>query len=301
MTMLTAGQQTLARIEAPTVLVDQISQEHPRPTNGIIEERLYTISLQQSRRHSLSVGRYCTPSRQSDFRDIGRLVVLPAFVPLEIRASGGLTQSVRCLFKRETIREYSGEDDFFDRDIPASCLNLRHRGITDMLARLGQELHSPGLASTALAEALGTAAIIEFIRYLDDLPKQTPFYRGGLSHRQFRLITEAIEGPENCPSLSDLSELMGLSVRHLTRAFKQTTGQTIYAHIEDIRFQKAQALLGDTDILIKTVAHRLGFSCSGAFCNAFRRMAGETPQAYRKRVRGTKSSTVVNAPFAYLT
>jgi len=289
--MITEGQETLAQIRTPSVLIDQISQQHPQPTSGIIEEPLYTFSLQLTQLHSMSIGRYKNAPRQSDFRNIGRLVVLPAHMPLEVRSSGGLSQAVRCLYNQDTLRSYTGDPDFFYRAVPETCINLRHKRITDMLARLGQEIRFPGLASGALAEALGAASMIEFVRYLDDQPKD-PFYRGGLTTRQFRRITEVIDAPEACPTLTELADLLELSVRHLTRAFKQSTGQTLYAHIEEVRFRKAQALLGDTDHLIKTIAFRLGFSCSGAFCNAFRRIAGETPQAYRKRIRRAKRSSL---------
>jgi AraC family transcriptional regulator len=278
--------EAMARIVAPRFTTELVSGEHPRPTAGIFEMPLFTIALQQTQRHNLSQGRYCTSSRRDNFRDIGRLVIVPADVPVEIRSSGGHVQAVRCMFSRDMLDEYSDNQGLLDGEIPESCLNLRHEGISDMLARLGHELRSPGLASAALTEALGTATIIEFIRFLDDQPKSLPSYRGGLSRRQFRQITEYIEAPENSPSLTDLSRLTGLSIRHLTRAFKQTTGTTVYAHIEQVRFEKAQALLAETDMLIKTIAHRLGFSCSGAFCSAFRRFGGETPQGYRKRTRG---------------
>lgn len=288
--MLLDFEPPVTRIDAPRIATVLVSHQHPSPSDGIFALPLYTIALQQTQRHSLSIGRYCFPSRRDDFRDIGRLVVLPASVPLEIRSSGGLTEAVSCVFEREVFEEYARDADLYDRDIPATCLDLRHKGIAEILARLGRELRSPGLASKALVESMGTAIVIEFIRHLDEQPKCGAHYRGGLSRRQFRTITEFIEAPENCPSLSDLSELTGLSVRHLTRAFKQTTGNTLYSYIEQIRFEKAQSFLADTDVLVKTIAHRLGFSCSGAFCTAFRRFAGETPQAYRRRMGGSLAS-----------
>ena len=64
----------------------------------------------------------------------------------------------------------------------------------------------------------------------------------------------------------------------------------MHSHIEQVRFQKAQALLAETDLLVKGISRRLGFSCSGAFSSAFRRIAGETPQEYRKRVRNQRCS-----------
>ncbi len=283
--MPASSHRCLARIDARNIVAELISGDHPRPTRAIFEEPLYTIALQETQRHRLSLGRYCSPTRREDFRDIGRVVVLPAFMPLEVEASGGPNQSVRCMFTREMIESVSDGYAPYDHDRLSTCLNVRHRGITRLLQQLGEELRCPGLASVALVEALGTALIIEFIRYLDDQPKRDPRHRGGLSRQQFRRITERIETEEVCPSLTELSALTGLSVRHLTRAFKETTGKTVHAHIEQVRYEKAQSLLADTDMLVKAIAHCLGFSGTGAFSAAFQRLGGESPQAYRRRVR----------------
>ena len=59
---------------------------------------------------------------------------------------------------------------------------------------------------------------------------------------------------------------------------------TVYAYIEQVRFEKARALLADTDLLVKDIAYRLGFSCASSLSVAFRKLAGESPQDYRRRV-----------------
>jgi len=291
-----ACEGVVAQLATSRITAQLISQEHPSPTAGMFKMSRYAIALQQTQRHQISQGRYCASGR-TDFQDIGRLLAVPAGVPVEIRSSGGPVRAVRCLFDRDLIEEYGAGDCVADGDLPASCLNLHQQDIAATLTRMGHELRSPGLAGPALVETLGTAIVIELLRYLDDQPKGMPVYRGGLSRRQLRLITEFIEAPENCPTLSDLSSLTGLSIRHLTRAFKQTTGITVHSHIEQVRFQKAQALLADTDVMVKGIARRLGFSCSGAFSSAFRRLAGETPQDYRKRVRKLGASgSAADAP-----
>jgi AraC-like DNA-binding protein len=40
-------------------------------------------------------------------------------------------------------------------------------------------------------------------------------------------------------------------------------------------------LLGNTDVRVGEVARRLGFSTAQHFSNAFRRVIGSTPKAYR--------------------
>ena len=71
---------------------------------------------------------------------------------------------------------------------------------------------------------------------------------------------------------------------HLMRAFKASTGLTIHAYVEQVRLAKAKALLSDTDIQLKEIAFRLGFSNAANFSAAFRKSAGESPREFRRRV-----------------
>jgi len=292
--MQSAFQQCLSRIDTKSVVAEFISQELPVPMTEVFEEQHHVVALQQTLRPGLSEGRYRLPEGPGHFTDIGRLIVMPAELPLEVRSAGGLRQAVRCVFPQSVLEEYGSSCDLYDRHILSSCLNLRHRGIAEILQRLRQELQSPGLASVALTEALGTTLVIELARHINDHPRQPMAYRGGLTRQKLRMITDYVEAHESCPSLSDLSDLTGISLRHLTRAFKQTTGGTVYAYIEQVRYQKAQSLLADSDLLMKDIAHRLGFSCSSSFSVAFRKIAGEAPQDYRKRMRAMRSYTMAS-------
>jgi AraC family transcriptional regulator len=280
--------QILAKIHIHGIDAEIASQIHPSPMNAIYREPLHTIALQQTPRQRFSVGRFCVDGRQENFREIGRVLMMPATIPLEVQASGGLSEYVRCQFTQETLDSYGADVDLYDERVLAGCLNIRHARFANILAQLSQELRSPGLASAAMIEALGATLIIAFARHLSDRATQSSLYRGGLSRQQFRKITEYIETAQNCPTLSDLSQLTGLSLRHLTRSFKQTTGETVYSYIEQVRLQRAQALLARSDVLIKEIAYRLGFSCSSSFSVAFRKIAGETPQAYRARTRARR-------------
>lgn len=282
--MQASGSQEFMRINTRSVVVELGRMEHPTPTSAVFEEDLHTISLQQSPRQTHSVGRYQGPWRQS-FRDIGRLLFLPASVPLEVYASGGPVELVRCQFAPSVLNEYCPKPDL-ERQLVSNGLDIRNSRIAAILSRISEEIRQPSLASVAMTEALGATLIIEFARYLCEQPKQGPLHRGGLSRRQFRMITDFIDSKEDCASLTELGELTGLSLRHLTRAFKQTTGETVFSYIEQVRFQRAQRMLGETDLLIKDIAFRLGFASPSSFTVAFRKIGSESPLDYRRRKRG---------------
>ena len=285
---MNAPHEQLAHRETPSFVAEIIGRCYSSTPGEIFEEPLHVIALQECQPSYSCQGRYRLPKLGQDFNNIGRLLVLPASTPLEVLTADRPDRVVRCMFSHRTLEEYGAGQQVYDASVLSSFLNLNHRGIFDVLTLLGNELRSPGFASDAMTEALGTTLLIQFARYVKEHPKGPVIHRGGLSRRHLRMITEVVEGETRCPSLTDLSEIAGLSLRHLTRSFKQTTGMTIYSYIEQVRLRKAQALLADTDHMVKDIAFQLGFSCASSFSVAFRKLAGESPQQYRNRVGRTR-------------
>ncbi len=279
------GYESLVRCDTAHVVAELICHPAETEVSEVYEAPLHIVALQQRQPSYSCQGRYRLPNMRSDFQNIGRLLAVPARVPLEVCVPDyPADEVVRCMFTQEVFAQYGGDGCLSDGNVLSSLLNFRHRGIEDILNMLGNELRAPGFASHALVESLGMALLIQFARYVRDCPKGEVVYRGGLSRRHLRIVTEAVEGQGRCPSLAELSALAGVSLRHLTRSFKESTGMTVYAYIEQVRFEKARALLADTDLLVKDIAYRLGFSCASSLSVAFRKLAGESPQDYRRRV-----------------
>lgn len=274
-----------AAITAPNCAIQIVSMLHPSPVEFTHNEPHHTIAMQRQRKQSFSTGRYLIDGAEKRFEDIGRIMVIPANVPLQVRAEGGPTQAIRCIFSQDAYARITGLDELVHPNEMVGCLDVKSPRITDTLARLANEAEAPGFASRVLAESLGTSLMVEIARYVNDLQPRSTIQRGGLARRTHRQIIEYVETQNGTPSLSDLALLTGLSRRHLSRAFKQTTGQTIYDYVEQVRFNRASSMLADTDLLIKDIAFKLGFTCSSSFSVAFRRACGETPKSFRKRMR----------------
>lgn len=279
------GNESLSRMEGTVLVAELIAQETAASEFNIYQETRHIVALQQPETLHGCEGRYAIPGLRQGFSNIGRLVVLPAATPLEVRTPRRPDEVVRCMFTPEVFNEYADGHDLYDPNVLAKCLNLRHPGLANLLTQIGGELRSPGLASAVLTESLGLTLIIQLARFVRETARPAKPYRGGLSPRHLRLITEAVEGETNCPTLSDLSQLSGFSLRHLTRAFKQSTGLTVHEYIEQVRLEKAKRLLTGTDLMLKDIAARLGFRCSSSFSVAFRRLTGESPVQFRKRNR----------------
>ncbi|MFT3923930.1 MAG: AraC family transcriptional regulator [Myxococcales bacterium] len=81
-----------------------------------------------------------------------------------------------------------------------------------------------------------------------------------------------------------LGKLLGMSSRRLRRRLV-SEGKTLSGLLEEARLERARYLLLETDVTIKSIADRLGYSEPSAFHRAFKRWTGQTPAAYKRDQR----------------
>jgi AraC family transcriptional regulator len=86
-------------------------------------------------------------------------------------------------------------------------------------------------------------------------------------------------------SLAALASDAGLSRFHFCRAFKESTGLSPHAWLRQHRLEQAMNMLRDTDESVVSIAAALGYSSQTAFAAAFRKLTGETPSDWRRRMR----------------
>lgn len=109
---------------------------------------------------------------------------------------------------------------------------------------------------------------------------------GGLSPKVLARAIERLRSDSNADvSLDALASDAGLSRFHFCRAFKQSTGLSPHAWLRQHRLEQGMNILRDTDASIAMVAAELGYASQTAFAAAFRRLSGETPSDWRRRVR----------------
>ncbi len=84
----------------------------------------------------------------------------------------------------------------------------------------------------------------------------------------------------NPPSLQDLADEIGLSLKKLKEGFKQLYGSTVYQFILDHKMNHARQLLGSGSYNVNEVALQLGYSNSSHFIDAFKKKFGTTPKKY---------------------
>ncbi|MBE6611064.1 MAG: AraC family transcriptional regulator [Ruminococcaceae bacterium] len=82
-------------------------------------------------------------------------------------------------------------------------------------------------------------------------------------------------------SLSGLADHFFISRRHLIRVFEEAFGMAPGTYHTGMRLDTAARYLAETDLSIREVAARLGYSDQSYFSTAFKHRFGMSPQAYR--------------------
>lgn len=81
-----------------------------------------------------------------------------------------------------------------------------------------------------------------------------------------------------------LAELFHVNKSHLARKFKKETGYTVSEYVNNQKIEAAKLMLEGREISISEVAGRLGYNSSSYFSKTFKRLTGESPLDYTKKL-----------------
>jgi len=82
------------------------------------------------------------------------------------------------------------------------------------------------------------------------------------------------------PSLQELSEIAGISLRKLKEGFKQIYGTTVYQFLFDYKMEFSRRLLESGESNVNEVGLKVGYSSASHFISAFKKKYGTTPKKY---------------------
>jgi AraC-like DNA-binding protein len=102
--------------------------------------------------------------------------------------------------------------------------------------------------------------------------------------KAFRILGEK---PGHDWNVGDLASSVGLSRRSFTRHFTRELGVAPSEHLARQRMQLAMQLLRATDLDVGEIASWIGYESVAAFCRAFRRRQGVSPNQFRKACRAS--------------
>lgn len=86
-----------------------------------------------------------------------------------------------------------------------------------------------------------------------------------------------------------LARVSGVSEAHFARSFKEAFGLPPHRYLLTRRIERAKAFLRETELPVTDIAFRTGWSSLGTFGRTFRDIAGESPGAYRQRMKALPS------------
>jgi AraC family transcriptional regulator len=87
----------------------------------------------------------------------------------------------------------------------------------------------------------------------------------------------------------DLTGLVRMSTGHFFRSFKRSFGETPFSFIARRRMLRAQELMLTTDEPLCQIALACGLCDQSHFTRVFRRIVGESPNAWRRRVTAAQA------------
>lgn len=85
-------------------------------------------------------------------------------------------------------------------------------------------------------------------------------------------------------SLGDVAKAVNTSTFYFCKMFKKTTGLNFTDYLSRVRVEKAKNLLLNPNMRISEVAFAAGFQSLSHFNRVFRKIAGESPTNYRKKL-----------------
>jgi AraC family transcriptional regulator len=246
------------------------------PTIDVWTSSVYLLDFALSPRPGPTQATYLdTQRRVSEM--LGRILFVPPGRLVRSGTVSGEQRSMQCLLSAEVIEGLLPAAPNWNDSKLAQGLRLTGPEIEWLLFRIYRELRGDGFAAQVMIESLVGALAVELVRRLGLDAGGDGRAAGGLAPWRLRLIRERVGAQGPPPDLAELARLCGMSVRHLCRAFKTETGQTVAQFVEQAMVERAFGLLGDPDMRVAEVAKSLGFASAGSFSYAFRRATGLRP------------------------
>lgn len=90
-------------------------------------------------------------------------------------------------------------------------------------------------------------------------------------------------------SLDQIARALHVSTFYFCKMFKKATGLTFTDYLGRVRIERAKALLCNPNLRISEVAFEAGFGSLTHFNRLFRKLAGESPTAWRERADAQRS------------
>jgi AraC family transcriptional regulator len=155
--------------------------------------------------------------------------------------------------------------------------NVNDPFLKDIALKLYQQAQLGNGLEKMYGESLSVACAIHLATHYPISDKRIFAPKGKLSSRQLGQVIDYVRsGIHAVISLEGLASTIHLSIFHFSRLFKNTLGISPYQFVLQLKIEYAKRLIKQRQP-IGDVAHKLGFTDSAHFCNAFKKITGQSP------------------------
>jgi len=160
----------------------------------------------------------------------------------------------------------------------------------DPFHRLLDELSAQRPGSKALADLLMKECLVELLRRICETGEcREPWLVALENPHLSKAIGAMLDRPENRFTLEQLADVAGMSRASFAERFKKAFGRTAMDFLKELRLGRAARLLETTDLPVKTIAARVGFSSRSHFSRAFKAAMQLDPTAYRASIHANRA------------
>src|SRR5690606_26078144 len=148
--------------------------------------------------------------RYSAYSPIGDSVFWPAGSEIRSHIPAVDHRVLSCIFEPQKLQQYL--DLQWSAQEVSACFDIRNPTIRHGLARLAEEVRSPGFASEFLVQSTVGALVVELARHFRGVKISASENGSRLSTRQLRLLEELVESVSGTtPSHDELARTCGRS------------------------------------------------------------------------------------------
>lgn len=239
----------------------------------------FCLALSKSSSMPISYGYLNEPAQSAE---AGKIALLLPGKTIRSQLGAGSISAIMCSFETAYAESILGPLSALSAAQTQAALDIRNALISSLLMRLMQEALYPGPLCETIAQTYGQALLLECAHWLlatDNKTQDT----GKLTARHFAIIEEYLTSwSGSLPRVADLAKACGFSERYFARLFRDQTDCTVAQYIKSVQISKAKTLLLETELPLKEIAFRLGFSSPANFSSAFSSATGSSPGEFRR-------------------
>lgn len=176
-------------------------------------------------------------------------------------------------------------------------LNELNREASTALAKFGvmETSNYERVSSIAVIDNISTRkqvlSWLEMLRNtLDDVIGNGDMPGNPLAQKARKYVVDHIE---DCISLQETAEYVGVSAGYLSTIFKREYNQSFVDYVNETKMEYACRLLEEGELMVMEIAYRLGYENAYYFSKVFRKYIGMSPTDYQRRMEDEKNTQIV--------